>query len=406
MSSARTRRLGLQTRLVLWTSLVLAVSFVAGFAWVHAGLRRVLERRNDAFLERKAAELLAIVQGRHPGETTELEAEIRREVSAYEPEGLIVVVHQGGRRSVFPETALARQLAVQPLPVGEPRTIGGHGPGPSYRVLVVPSRLAGLSIELGISLAETTATLAAFDRMVAGYAVGFLALAVLGGVILAHQALRPVGEGVRAALGLNPEDLSARLPLTGAGDELDQLAAAFNGLLDRVATYHNQLIRFTADASHELRGPLGAMRAAIEVALQRPREREEYRRILASLGEQCERLTTLINGLLLLARADAGELVFERLAEERTIRLSAEATQAVTIDGDPSRIRQLITNLVDNAIRFTQPGGTVTVRVERGEAAAPLAGAALTVSDTGVGIPAEHLRHIFERFYRVDAARG
>jgi heavy metal sensor kinase len=424
MSSAKTRRLGLQTRLVLWTSLVLAVSFAAGFAWVHEGLRHVLEGRNDAFLERKAEELLAVVQGRHPGETSELEAEIRREVSAYEPEGLIVVVREPGRISISPQTAAARRLAAEPLPVGKPRTIGLDGGPHPYRVLVAPSRVGGLSIELGISLAETTATLAAFDRMVAGYAVGFLALAVVGGMILAHQAIRPVGESVRAARLLNPEDLSARLPLTGAGDELDQLAAAFNGLLDRLAAYHDQVIRFTADASHELRSPLGAIRAAIEVALQQPRDSEEYRRILASLGEQCERLTSLVNALLLLARADAGEVaidrepidlaaiasevveMFEPLAEERGVRLAAEAASPVVIEGDLSRIRQLITNLVDNAIRFTQPGGSVTVRVESVDAASRLSWVSLSVIDTGVGIPEEHLRHIFERFYRVDAARA
>jgi heavy metal sensor kinase len=409
---------------MLWTTLVLAVSFGAGYAWVHEGLRRVLEERNDAFLERKAAELLAVVQGHHPGEASELEAEIRREVSAYEPEGLIVVVREPTRMSVAPETATARRLAAEPPPVGKPRTIGLDGGRHPYRVLVTPSRAGGLSLELGISLEGTGATLAAFDRMVAGYAVGFLALAVVGGSILSHQALRPVGESVRAARCLNPEDLSARLPLTGAGDELDQLAAAFNGLLDRLAAYHDQVIRFTADASHELRSPLGAMRAAIEVALQRPRKPEEYRRVLASLGEQCERLTTLINALLLLARADAGELeierqpidlaaiasevveMFEPLAEERGVRLTAEVPGPVSIQGDPSRIRQLVTNLVDNAIRFSEPGGSVTVRVEAFDAAGRLSWVALSVIDTGVGIPADHLPHIFERFYRVDAARA
>ncbi len=300
-----------------------------------------------------------------------------------------------------------------------PRTIGLAGSGPPYRVLATPSRVVGLSLELAISVAETEATLAAFDRLVAGGAVVFLAIAIVGGLFLSRQALRPVGESIRAAWRLDPEDLSARLPTTGAGDELDQLAAAFNRLLDHLAAYHAQIIRFTADASHELRSPLGAMRAAIEVALQQPRESEEYRRILATLGEQCERLTALINGLLLLARADAGELVIQRepidlasiagevvemfdpLAEESGVRLSAESAGPVAIAGDPSRIRQLVTNLVDNAIRFTRPGGSVTVRVEGfGH------GANLRVTDTGIGIAAEHLPHIFERFHQVDAARS
>jgi heavy metal sensor kinase len=418
-SVRRYRPLGLRTKLSLWTSLVLAASLGAGFAWVHHGLRRVLEERNDAFLARKAAELLAAATGQHPGEASELEAEIRREVSAYEPEGLIVVVREPGRVAVAPRTAAAERLADRPVPAGPPRTIDLPGASGRYRVLAAASRAGGPSIELGITLAETDATLAAFDRRVAGGALVFLALAVAGGAFLSRQALRPVAEGIRAARRLDPEDLSERLPLTGAGDELDELAATFNGLLDRLAAYHAQITRFTADASHELRGPLAAMRAAVEVALQQPRGSEEYRNVLASLGEQCERLTALVNGLLLLARADAGELdirrepidlgsvagevveMFEPLAEERGIRLAADVVKPATIAGDPSRIRQLVTNLVDNAIRFTEPGGSVAVGVD-GVASRAI----LRVTDTGTGIPAEHLPHIFERFYQADAARA
>ena len=228
-----------------------------------------------------------------------------------------------------------------------------------------------------------------------------------------------MAESIRAARRLDPENLSERLPQTGAGDELDELAGTINGLLDRLAAYHAQIIRFTADASHELRSPLGAMRAAIEIALQKPRGAEEYRNVLASLGEQCERLTALVNGLLLLARADAGEVLirreavdlaalacevgemFDPLAEEKGIQLVTDTSGPVTVTGDPSRLRQLVTNLLDNAIRFTEPGGSVTLRVDR------IADRAmLRVKDTGIGIPAVHLPHIFERFYQADAARS
>lgn len=403
---------------MLWSSLVLAASLAAGFGWVHHGLRRVLEARNDAFLERKSAELLASVSENRPGDRSELEAEIRREVLAYEPEGLIVVVRQPGRVTVAPGTTAARRLAAQLMPPGPPSTVGLADAGGRHRVLTTSSR-HGLSLIVGISLTETEVTLAAFDRLVAGGAVAFLVLAVAGGLFLSRQALRPVAESISAARRLDPENLSERLPLTGAGDELDELAATINGLLDRLGAYHAQIIRFTADASHELRSPLAAMRAAVEIALQKPRGPDEYRDVLATLGEQSERLTALVNGLMLLARADAGEVtirremvdlaavacdvaeMFDPLAEERGIRLAAEFSGPVTVAGDPSRLRQLATNLVDNAIRFTEPGGTVTLRVE-GIADRAI----LRVVDTGIGIPAEHLPHVFERFYQADAARG
>ena len=420
MSSAKTKPLGLRTKLTLWSSLVLAASLATGFAWVHFGLRRVLDARNDAFLERKAAELLASVTDQRPGAMSDLEAEIDREVLAYEPEGLIVVVRQAGQVSVAPRTAAALRLADQVVPPGTTCTIGQSDAWGRYRVLATPSRSGVLSLELGISLAETEATLAAFDRLVAGGAAVFLILAVAGGLFLSRQALRPVAESIRAARRLDPENLSERLPRTGAGDELDELAGTINGLLDRLAAYHAQIIRFTADASHELRSPLGAMRAAVEIALQKPRESEEYRNVLASLGEQCERLTVLVNGLLLLARADAGEVhirrgnevdvaalacevveMFDPLAEEKRIQLFTQTSSPVTVAGDPSRLRQLLTNLLDNAIRFTEPGGSVTLRVDSIADCATL-----RVKDTGIGIPAVHLPHIFERFYQADAARS
>lgn len=417
MSFASHRPLGLRTKLALWTSLVLTASLAAGFAWVHFGLRRVLEARNDAFLHRKAAELLASVSDGE--ETSDLEAEIRREVSAYEAEGLIIIVREPGRVSVAPQTAEALPLADQPGPPGKPRTIRSPKSKERFRVLHTLPQKGGLSLEVGISLAETEATLAEFDRFVAGGTVAFLVLAVAGGLFLSRQAFRPVAESIRTARRLDPGNLSERLPQTGARDELDELAGTINGLLDRLAADHAQVIRFTADASHELRSPLGAMRAAVEVALGKPREPEEYREVLTSLGEQCERLTALVNGLLLLARADAGEVemsrgsvdlsalaadvaeMYEPVAEERGVTFRWNGSTPVPVLGDAARLRQLVTNLVDNAMKFTAPGGSVLLQVEKAGLAARL-----TVRDTGVGIAEEHLAHIFERFYQANPARS
>jgi heavy metal sensor kinase len=404
---------------MLWWGLVLVATMAAGFLWVHFGLVRVLESRNDAFLERKAAELLAVVRDERPGGREELAAEIGREVMAYEPEGLIVVVREPARVSHAPKTPTAELLAARPAPPRSPQTIELAGVPSRFRVLTAFSAGAGLSLELGMSLAETEKTIAAFDRQIAGGALAVLILAAAGGVLLSRQALHPVAQSIRSARRLDAKNLSERLPQTGAGDELDELAATINGLLDRLAAFHTQASRFTADASHELRSPLGAMQAAIELALQKPRTPEEYQETLCTLSGQCERLTALVNGLLLLARSDAGEIaikrelldlaavvrdvteLFEPVADDKGVRLVTESVQLVLIEGDPSRLRQLVTNLLDNAIHFTEAGGSVTVRVEVTDAAA-----LLRVTDTGIGIPPEHLPHVFERFYQVDAARN
>ncbi|RUL84366.1 sensor histidine kinase [Tautonia sociabilis] len=420
MSSAKSRPLGLRAKLTAWSSLVLGASLAAGFAWVHHGLRSVLEARDDAFLYRKAAELSAVVRDYTPEGSEALEAEIRREVLAYQSEGLVVVLREPGRVFVAPETEQSRGLARRLEGIGSGATLETLALPASGRYRVLRAGLAGdASLDLGLSLAETESTLAQFDRRVAFGGLFFLGLSVVGGAFLSRQALRPVAQSIQTAKRLEPSNLSERLPRTGAGDELDELAGTINELLDRLAAYHGQIIRFTADASHELRSPLGAMRAAVEVALGQPREPGEYREVLASLGEQCERLTALVNGLLLLARADAGEMplrrepvdlsalasdvaeMYEPLAEERGVRFRSECGSPVPVLGDSGRLRQLVTNLVDNAIKFTEPGGSVTLRV--GGAGDQ---ARLVVEDTGVGIAPDHLPHVFERFYQADSARS
>jgi heavy metal sensor kinase len=418
----RSKPLGLRIKLTLWISFTLGASLVAGFLWVHFGLRSVLEARNDASLERKATELASVVRDARSESIAALEAEIHREVEAYQDEGLVVVVRTPERSFVAPGTGkgleVSRQLASTEL-TEAPKTLTLPGSPERYRVLRTRLGSPDSSLDIGLSLAETESTLAQFDRRVATGGLVFLALAVLGGLFLSRQALRPVAQSIYTAKRLDPSNLSERLPLTGAGDELDELAGTINALLDRLAAYHAQVIRLTADASHELRSPLGAMRAAIEVALSQPRDLQQYRDVLSSLGEQCERLTALVNGLLLLAQADAGELelkkapvdltalvgnvveMYEPLADERDVRVTVESEPSIEVLGDSSRLLQLVTNLFDNAIKFTTSRGSVLLHVETraGEAR-------LTVTDSGVGIPEQHLSHIFERFYRADSARS
>jgi two-component system OmpR family sensor kinase len=424
MSFARIRPLGLRTRLMVWTSLVLLASLVAGFAWVQHGLRTVLEAKDDALLERKSSELRAALQDGRPEAVRDFEAEIRREVEAYESEGLVIVFRRPGTLLVAPDEEPGREFAARMS--GLPNatrfdTLTLSGSKGRYRSLrtQLPSTGNGSVLDMGLSLRGTEATLAQFDARVAAGGLAFLGLAVVGGLILSRQALRPVAVSIRTAQGLNPQNLSARLPLTGADDELDRLATTINDLLDRLAAYHAQAVRFTADASHELRSPLAAMRAAIEVVLQQPRTDEAYRDALVSLGEQCDRLTTLTNGLLLLARADAGQVelrqedvdltaiasdiaeMFEPIAEEQGVTLVLRPSAAVLLQGDQSRLRQLTTNLLDNAIKFTEPGGTVDIAVETQDGRA-----ILRVADTGTGIPAEQLPYVFDRFYQASPARS
>lgn len=247
MPFARIRPLGIRTRLMLWTSLVLALSLAVVFAWVHHGLRSVLEAKSNAFLEQMAAELRAVSRESRSGDTAALEAEVRREVDAYEAEGLVVMVRTPDRRFVAPPTPAGRRFADQVALASHgrrPETISLTDGGDMYRVVrdEFASPEGGCVVVLGLSLRGTEATLAQFDRRVATGGLAFLGLAVVGGAFLSRQALRPVAQSIRTARTLNPANLSARLPRTGADDELDQLAGTINDLLDRLADYHAQPI--------------------------------------------------------------------------------------------------------------------------------------------------------------------
>lgn len=241
-----------------------------------------------------------------------------------------------------------------------------------------------------------------------------LLLASLGGLWLASRALSPVDRLTRAAERIGRGNLSERVEERRSQDEIGRLAATFNRMISRLEQAFERERRFTADASHELKTPLAVLRGEIEVTLRRERAPEEYQRVLKSSLEEIARLTKLTDDLLTLARSDAGEsalavepvgldeLASEAcayigpLAKSASVTLHFEAPQSpIEIEGDPKRLKQLLVNLLDNAIKYTPAGGSVRLALSVIDSVA-----LIEVSDTGRGIPASALPHIFERFYR------
>jgi heavy metal sensor kinase len=246
------------------------------------------------------------------------------------------------------------------------------------------------------------------------------ALAVASGVayLLARKALAPVEQLRRSTRAITADHLDRRLPVHNPGDEFGGLAQAINDMIGRLERSFVEVRRFTADASHELRTPLTAIRTEAEVALRNPAVPPEQQQLLGSILEECGRLTRLTEQLLALAREDAGVAPAARepldlsdvaaeaaetlrpLAEAKSIQLDLPRRDQVGVRGDATRLRQVFLNLIDNAIKYTLEGGTVEVFCEiQGREAVVL------VRDSGVGIPPEHLPHVFDRFYRVDKAR-
>ena len=245
-----------------------------------------------------------------------------------------------------------------------------------------------------------------------------LILAGIGGYLLAGRLLRPVSELAARAGKISAEDLSARLPVENPGDEFGQLAGVINGMLARLEESFDRLRRFTADASHELRTPLTVIRSVGEVALEEDLDAADYRDRIGSMLEDVNRLTRLVDSLLVLTRADAGSVALERrptdaarlaeraaedmrpLAEEKTQVMAVDSEGAVMILADEATLRLALVNLLDNAIKYTPESGAFDIRtcLRGGEAV-------IEVTDDGPGIRSEHGDRIFDRFYRVERAR-
>lgn len=237
----------------------------------------------------------------------------------------------------------------------------------------------------------------------------------LGGLVLAGRALAPVDEITKSAAVISERELSQRLPVTSS-DELGRLARTFNALIERLEQAFERQRRFTADASHELRTPLSIIRAVTSQKLMHRRTPEEYEEALSQIDQAAGYMARLAAHLLVLARADAGQVKLEQERVDLTELLEHVANQVgeasgrqipvrgagpVHVSGDPMRLTELFLNLLENAVKYTPPEGSVVVKVSRHGKEAVVA-----VEDTGIGIPAEHLPHIFERFYRVDQARA
>ena len=239
-----------------------------------------------------------------------------------------------------------------------------------------------------------------------------------GGVFLARRALKPVDEMTQKARSIEERDLSQRIDVK-TKDELGRLAATLNEMFARLEKAFKRQKQFTGDASHELRAPLAIIEAESTLALQKDRTRNDYRRSLETISQEAHRMAHIVDQLLALARAESGEekislrkvnigkLVtdlsaeVEMLCRDRGLNYELGKMENLVVKGDHSKLRQLLLNILDNAMKYTPSGGEISVSVRKeGEWAVAY------VRDTGIGIPPEELPHIFERFYRVDKARS
>ena len=321
-----------------------------------------------------------------------------------------------GNGSVMTASPIAKSLPRPKLDVRPPPpTTFRWRDGLREAIVPGPSELLVL---VGRSVAREKAELRQLTITLVGSGAGLMVVGLLGGWIVASRAIRPIRTISNTARDISATHLSRRIDTVGANSELGELAGTLNEMFARLEASFDRQVRFSADASHELRTPLSVIYSNTELALSRDRSAEEYRESLASTFRAAKRMKTLVEGLLVLASADSGKLAIKRqavdmaavvedslavvgqLAVDRNVTIHLEI-QPAHITGDAMRLTQLVTNLLTNAVVYNKPRGRVTVFLQPSEK-----DVVLRIVDMGIGVAAEHLPRLFDRFYRTDASRS
>jgi heavy metal sensor kinase len=410
-------------RLTLWYVALFSLLFVVFGIFLHGLLSKDLRTRLDQSLTSEANTTSALLEDELVEEKGDVRLAATEAVAGLRLHGSRVGILQGSR------------LLASSAPVSqrESDAVVAAGDSPD-RALALPQlgpngaraathRLEALGrtfLIFSIAPLDSIAADLQLVRQVIFLALPLLlGLAGIGGYLLATHSLAPLNWMAEQAREITGSNLNRRLEIGHAAEELAVLAASFNELLARLDQSFEAMRRFVADASHELRTPIAVIRGEADVALSHDRGAGEYKESLAIVLDESRRLSRLVDDLLNLARADAGrvkldvhEFYFNDLLAEccRSMQTLAGASEValecrspgdVQFRGDEALLRRLLINLLDNAIRYTPPGGQVSAELE-----ADPARVLIRISDTGVGIPPEAAPRVFDRFYRADKSRS
>jgi signal transduction histidine kinase len=408
----------LRFRLALWITIVVFLTVAVKNIAVREVEHYLLRHSYDEFLKESVEEVNLLLNKPGLENAEPLQAALAEKVRGNESHSWFLQIYDQHGRLIFG----SNNAPALPPPSFQGDTLGPYDHS-KHRIL--ESRLkresgASYYIRCGFPQIELQDDIAIVNQNLLLASLSILIFAPIVGYIIALRATRPIAQIIAAASQMQPGNLSERLPIRGTGDEIDRLSQTINGLLDRLASFINQNRDFVANAAHELRSPLTAIRSSVEVGLNEFRSPEEYTLILADVLEEISHLAVLVNHLLILAEGDAGRLggmdqitrldkivcesveMFGAVAELKGVRLLAGEIESAAVAGDESNLRQAVRNLIDNAIKYTKSGGEVEVQLRVDPIKKQ---AVLIIRDTGVGIEQALVPRIFERFYRADKSR-
>lgn len=432
----------LRSRMMLWNAAAVALTGVISLLAVREGVRFALLADLDLVLREDVSEIKLYFDPSDPYDELQLQEELDRKAQGHEFHQWFVQFYDKEGRPSW-SSIHTPKLPDLSLKDRKEKTFSLNDWRLSYDEL--PGNIPGAhSACVGCSQKFLVRDMGSIDRLVLGVGVVVLLISPLAGHLLTNRTIQPLAQMIRTTARLRPGELGQRMPIRGTGDELDSLARTINGLLERITSYLKQEHDFLANAAHDLRTPLAAIRSSVEVALSGQRTEAEYHELLGLVIDQCNALQTLVNQLLLLAETDADRLqtdpepvaldqvverateMFEAVAEFHGIELRTVGLAPALVAGNRHHLRQVVNNLLDNAIKFTAANAPPQAEpATNGAPPAAAEGAApkptidvelirddqrqqvrLRITDCGVGVAAEHLPHIFERFYRSDKVRG
>ena len=412
------RRLPLRTQLTAWNAAAVTLLSVLMLIVVQYAGRSMLYSQADAELRGAADEAALAIKEFGSDEAAIVSAIRRKEQTNSERGWFLHLLTADGTTIWKSDHCPAEVVTYPPAELDRAETVRRVGPYRYVRVRVDLSTGTSYLVRVGTYTTGLESNLRRLLLLLTALGIGMSLLAPVVAWWLAERATKPIRSMLQMANRLSPTRLGDRLPVRGTRDELDLLAGTINGLLDAVARHVERQEHFVADAAHELRGPLAALQGTMEVALAQDDLTPDQQDTLSDMLEAARHLSKVANDLLVLAESggsptaargtvDLGAIVeqaagmFSGVAEDRGIVLTAEVGGPTAARGDAVELRRLVSNLLDNAIRFTPSAGRIEVRVSSASGTATL-----TVRDTGFGIAPQDLGHVLDRLFKTDPARS